>query len=129
DIVGDEKNYVVGKYSNGSFTAPAASSVTTSTDTVTVSGETAINTDWIVADDADLDGMPDSYEKAKNFDPNDPSDANADADHDGQSNLAEYLAGTDPHNRNSVLRIKSISLSGSDRTIGFDAIAGKLYRL
>ncbi len=34
-------------------------------------------------------------------------DANADPDHDGASNLQEYLAGTDPNNAGSVLRITS----------------------
>ena len=39
------------------------------------------------------------------------------------------LAGTDPRNRNSVLRVKSIARSGSNWIVSFDAIAGKLYRL
>ncbi|MEY2539645.1 MAG: hypothetical protein QOG67_3385 [Verrucomicrobiota bacterium] len=128
DVVGDERVYVIGKY-NGSFSNPAGSSIDTSIDTATVPAATAINADWIIVDDTDLDGMPDSYEKANHFDPNDPADANADADLDGQSNVAEYLAGTDPHDGNSVLRIKSISRSGSNWIVSFDAIAGKLYRL
>jgi hypothetical protein len=35
-------------------------------------------------------------------------DANADPDHDGISNLQEYLAGTNPNDINSCLRITSI---------------------
>jgi hypothetical protein len=54
--------------------------------------------------DDDNDGMPDTYEEAKNFDPLDAGDANTDADNDGHSNLAEYKAGTDPHDPLSIPR-------------------------
>jgi pectate lyase len=46
--------------------------------------------------DTDKDGMPDEWEKAHGLNPNDPSDANADPDKDGYTNLEEYLNGTDP---------------------------------
>ncbi|MSU37140.1 MAG: hypothetical protein EXS36_19005, partial [Pedosphaera sp.] len=46
--------------------------------------------------DTDKDGMPDSYEIANGFKPNDPSDAAKDFDKDGATNLEEYKAGTDP---------------------------------
>jgi hypothetical protein len=41
--------------------------------------------------DTDHDGMPDDWEKSHGLNPNDPSDANADRDGDGYTNLEEYL--------------------------------------
>jgi hypothetical protein len=51
--------------------------------------------------DADGDGMPDSFETANGFNPNDPSDAAGDADNDGVTNVDEFNAGTDPHKTDS----------------------------
>jgi len=42
--------------------------------------------------------MPDDFELANSFDPNNPNDANEDADSDGLTNLEEFIAGTLPHN-------------------------------
>lgn len=41
--------------------------------------------------DSDNDGMPDTWETAHGLNPHDPSDANADRDHDGYTNVEEYL--------------------------------------
>jgi hypothetical protein len=46
--------------------------------------------------DSDNDGMPDDWESRHGLNPHDPSDAVLDNDHDGYTNLEEYLNGTDP---------------------------------
>lgn len=43
--------------------------------------------------DTDHDGMPDSWETANGYNPNDPADRNGDHDGDGYTNLEEYLNG------------------------------------
>jgi hypothetical protein len=47
--------------------------------------------------DIDADGMPNEWERLHNLDPLIPTDAILDPDGDGQTNLEEFLAGTDPN--------------------------------
>jgi hypothetical protein len=77
--------------------------------------------------DSDSDGMPDSWEVAYGFNPNDPDDAALDADGDGLSNLQEYQAGTHPRNAESVLRL-DITPAGQ-AMLQFQGVAGKAYTL
>ena len=79
--------------------------------------------------DTDHDGMPDAWEDANGFNRNNPNDAALDADGDGMTNLQEYIAGTDPHNAGSKLKIDSIVINGGARDIRFQAIGGKSYTL
>lgn len=46
--------------------------------------------------DSDHDGMPDAWETRYGFNPNDKSDANADADGDGYANVEEAINGSNP---------------------------------
>jgi hypothetical protein len=74
--------------------------------------------------------MPDSWENTYGFDPGNPSDAAQDADSDGQSNLSEFLSGTDPRNAVSRFGITSVVPVGSDGVrLSFLAQAGKAYAI
>jgi hypothetical protein len=82
--------------------------------------------------DSDGDGMPDTWEIAHGFNPNDPSDAALDADGDGLTNLQEYLAGTDPRDPESYLKIESIVADFASEgtvTLGFTGRTNTSYTI
>ena len=79
--------------------------------------------------DTDGDGMPDSWETANGFDPNNPADAALDADGDGQSNRAEYLAGTGPNNAGDVLRAAIATGTPGVFRVQFTALPGHAYTI
>jgi len=79
--------------------------------------------------DSDGDGMPNDYETANGFNPNNPADGMMDADFDGYTNYQEYVAGTDPHSATSVLPTPIADKSTGDAVISFQSVFGKTYRI
>ncbi len=88
----------------------ATSSFSANTDSMTLSIT-------IGFEDQDDDGMPDDYENVNGFNLNSSSDATLDADEDGQSNIEEFLSGTDPNNSTSLLQVVSFDLMTSNRVM------------
>lgn len=78
--------------------------------------------------DSDGDGLDDTWETF--FFSNLARNGTGDADSDGQSDLAEFLAGTDPTNAGSVLVVRrDLTAAGGTATIEWSAVPGKRYRV
>jgi len=79
--------------------------------------------------DTDTNGLPDWWE-LQYFGHLTGTDPNADPDHDGMSNLAEWLAGTNPTNAASCLQLTLLSASDPNAAVlSWPSVVGKTYRL
>ena len=98
------------------------------TDTASGSASQAF-TMVIPFNDVDSDGMPDEWESANGLTVG-INDSAMDPDHDGQSNLAEFLAGTNPQSAASVLRITSVTTpSANHLNLSWTCVTAKTYRV
>jgi hypothetical protein len=79
--------------------------------------------------DRDFDGISSDWEIAHGLNPDDPADATLDSDSDGLINLAEFIAGTDPRNLSSVLRLTPGVEPSIGTVVRFIAAAGRSYTL
>jgi hypothetical protein len=80
----------------------------------------------ITVPDTDHDGLPDFWEDAYGLAAGDPSDRDLDSDHDGVSNWREFIAGTDPTNPASYLRV-DLTLTPGSASVQFNAASNKTY--
>jgi hypothetical protein len=83
----------------------------------------------VVMADADGDGIGDDWEITNGLNPASAADATLDKDGDGQSNRAEWLAGTAANDPSLSLRVLDQQVVGSDVVITWSAVAGKRYRI
>ena len=77
--------------------------------------------------DTDGDSLPDEWESAFGFGPTSAGDGTNDFDLDGLSNAAEFIAGTNPTNAASGLRLEVAQTAGSSARLRFTAVANKTY--
>ncbi len=91
-------------------------------------GHTGESNTFNVEADTDADGMGDAWEALHGLAVG-TNDATADKDGDGQTNRAEWLAGTLPENSTSTFRVTSTAITGADILIIWPAVAGRRYNV
>jgi len=79
--------------------------------------------------DSDGDGLPDVWESANGFATTNAADAAIDTDGDTLSNWEEYVAGTDPTNALSYLKIDVLQTAPNARRITFVALSNHTYQV
>ncbi|BCX49026.1 hypothetical protein HAHE_29340 [Haloferula helveola] len=77
--------------------------------------------------DNDADGMPNEFETANGLNLDDPSDASEDKDGDGQSNLDEFVSGTDPCDAASAFRVLDLNNTEGLFSVMWQGHAGRDY--
>jgi hypothetical protein len=84
------------------------------------------NATLTVLADFDRDGLPDVWEAGRpGFSTNNAADALRDDDHDGMSNVAEYIAGTDYLDPTSYLKVNIVRAGLAN--ISFIAVSNRTY--
>ena len=81
-----------------------------------------------VLEDSDRDGIPNAIEQSLGMNSSNAADAAGDLDLDGMNNRAEYLAGTDPLNSLSYLKVEQSVLPGA-AAVQFASISNRTYTI
>ncbi len=80
--------------------------------------------------DSDNDGMPDGWEATNGLNPLYAADGNLDSDGDGQSNAAEYVAGTGIAAASDYFKVtETQKISEGAFMVSVNGVAGRIYRL
>ncbi|MDX1951028.1 MAG: hypothetical protein SFY81_02525 [Verrucomicrobiota bacterium] len=81
-----------------------------------------------LGEDLNGDGLPDAWQRRINADLN-ATNPGGDFDHDGLSNLDEYLAGTYAYDPSSGFSLKIVRVNEGSPVLSFTAISGRTYTI
>ncbi|MGZ5529373.1 MAG: Ig-like domain-containing protein, partial [Limisphaerales bacterium] len=94
-------------------------------DTLADSAVANLDVTVVAPPDTNGNGLPDAWETRYGI-----VDPNADDDGDGQSNIAEYFANTDPTNSSSSVKVTSaVAQANGDVALTWSSIGGTRYRI
>ncbi|MCP5560428.1 MAG: hypothetical protein H7A55_22035 [Verrucomicrobiaceae bacterium] len=112
------------------------------TTTLSAAVETLVDSQWkpaavtsvptnltVSSTDTDGDGIADVWESTHGLNPVSPQDALMDSDGDGNSNLAEFRADTDPKNASSNFQMAASEKEANEFIIRFTTVLGRAYRV
>jgi hypothetical protein len=92
-----------------------------------IGSEISSDASLTVLTDTDGDGLPDTWETAHHLSPTNAADAELDTDGDGMTNGQEYIAGTDPRDAASALKVNRVAPGAGLMTIEFLAVSNRAY--
>lgn len=81
-----------------------------------------VDLELLIEPDTDRDGIPGAWEMAYGLNAG-SNDSSRDSDGDGQSNISEFLSGTDPLDADSLLRFQSIFSRNETIVLTFQAVS------
>ena len=92
------------------------------------SGIVTVNINDVVSEDNDADGMDDAWE-VTNFTTTTIANGTTDADADGQKDVDEFRAGTDPNDATDLFKITQLISTANEVTVRWTAKDAKSYRI
>ena len=128
--LGEDHNLIAGLTSDAAIRSELVS--TTGTDLLGLLDDLRANQSTSLFErspDNDGDIMPNAYERNHGLDPDWPKDAIDDLDGDGATNIAEFIAGTDPTDSADLFAITDFDRQGNTVLITWPSLADRVYEV
>ena len=120
-------NRSVAFYTINNVQAASAGTFTVTVTNLAGAGLVSAGATLTVLADTDGDGIPDAWEVEHHLNPADAADGLLDKDGDTMSNWAEYIAGTDPEDAMSYLKVDRVEAVAGAVTLDFLVTSNRTY--